>query len=66
MEQIARSVLNTPVVSMVHVGCHGIVTVTSDGVEGPVMLVSFSIHLFLDLNFSQFSVLLDQGTSHPS
>ena len=47
MEQIARSVLNTPVVSMVHVGCHGIVTVTSDGVEGPVMLVSFSIHLFL-------------------
>ena len=44
-EQIARNVVNSPGVSMVHVGRHGNVTVTSDGVEFPVMLVSFSINL---------------------
>ena len=64
-EQIARNVVNSPGVSMVHVGRHGNVTVTSDGVEFPVVLVSFSIHCLFNLNFSQFSVLLDQGTSHP-
>lgn len=38
-EQIARNVVNSPGVSMVHVGRHGNVTVTSDGVEFPVMLI---------------------------